>query len=121
MRSPVALFLSFAVLMAAAAPASAGPNGYSYCVAVNQTAKKAFASLVFEREQGPQQASDAKAFVDDKSLAKPGMYDREPPKVGAECNWDATEDAAKARLSRTIEQARANNINFLGLSWAPAK
>lgn len=117
------LLLSLATLAACAAPAMpalAGALGYSYCVVLNDTSRKVFASTIFQREQGEQQQTDGAAFAAAKGLDQPGSYDPAPPKLRVSCNWDASMDEARARLKNTEGQARKNNLNFLGLGWSPA-
>jgi len=117
------LLLSFAAIAACASPAMpvlAGEPGYSYCVVLNDTSRKVFASSIFQRDKGAQQDTDGVAFAAAKRLDQPGGYDPAPPKLRISCNWDATLDEAKARLKNTEGQARKNNINFLGIGWSPA-
>lgn len=117
------LLLTLATIAACAAPAMpalAGEAGYSYCVVLNDTSRKVFASTIFKREKGAQQATDGAAFAAAKRLDQPGSYDPAPPTLRISCNWDATFEEAQARLKNTEGQARKNNLNFLGLSWSPA-
>jgi len=117
------LLLSFAALAAFAAPVMpvlAAESGYSYCVVLNDTSRKVFASSIFQRDKGAQQGTDGADFAAAKGLDKAGGYDPAPPKLRISCNWDATMDEAKARLKNTEGQARKNNINFLGIGWSPA-
>jgi len=111
---------AFAAIAAPAMPALAGEPGYSYCVVLNDTSRKVFASTIFRREKGAQQDADGPAFAAEKRLDQPGGYDPAPPTLRISCNWDATLEEARARLKNTEGQARKNNINFLGLGWAPA-
>ncbi len=117
------LLLSFAALAACAAPVlpvMAAESGYSYCVVLNDTSRKVFASSIFQRNKGAQQDTDGAVFAADKGLDKAGGYDPAPPKLRISCNWDATMEEAKARLKNTEGQARKNNLNFLGIGWSPA-
>lgn len=101
-------------------PVLAGEAGYSYCVVLNDSSRKVFASTIFKREKGEQQSTDGAAFAAAKSLDKAGTYDSAPPKLRMSCNWDATFEEAQTRLRNTEGQTRKNGLNFLGLSWQPA-
>ncbi len=112
-------FASVFLPVVARAQTPVGELGYSYCVVLNDTSRKVFASTIFERNKGAQQGTDGAAFAAEKSLDQRGTYDPEPPKLRMSCNWDATMEQAKQRLRNTQDQARKNNLNFLGLSWSP--
>ena len=117
------LLLSVVAFTACAAPVlpvQAAESGYSYCVVLNDSSRKVFASTIFPRDKGAQQNTDGPAFAAEKRLDQPGGYDPAPPKLQVSCNWDATMDQAQERLKNTQGQARKNNLNFLGIGWSPA-
>ena len=130
-RNLIGLLLSAALLSAhinvaanttAAADATtpAKPKtGYSACLAIDEKARKMFASTTYESDDGLRDVH-SEQFVADKDLNKPGTYDQGvPKKLILTCKWAKTEAEVKEYVKGIQDGAKSKNMNFVGISWSP--
>ncbi len=105
---------------AADATAPAKPKaGYSACLAIDEKARKMFASTTYESDDGLRDIH-SEQFAADKDLNKPGIYDQGiPKKLMLTCKWAKTEAEVKEYVKGMQDGAKNKNMNFVGVSWSP--